>query len=99
MAIYHCSVKMISRSTGRSSVGAAAYRSGEKIKNERDDVTHDYTRKGGIIYSEILLPQSAPREYFSMTYNFFLFTLYTSWGWERQHTQYTSRHTNISGTF
>lgn len=63
MAIYHCSVKIISRSSGRSSVGAVAYRSGEKIKNERDGITHDYTRKTGIEYSEIILPDSAPKKF------------------------------------
>ena len=35
MAIYHCSVKIINRSSGRSSVAAAAYRSGEKLLNQR----------------------------------------------------------------
>lgn len=63
MAIYHYSANMISRSSGRSSVGAAAYRAGELIKNERDGVTHDYTRKTGIEYSEIMLPENAPQEY------------------------------------
>jgi len=63
MAIYHCSVKLIGRSSGRSSVAAAAYRAGEKIKNERDGVIHSYTKKSGIIYSEILLPERAPQEY------------------------------------
>jgi len=63
MAIYHCSVKIIGRSSGRSSVTAAAYRAGEKIANERDGKTHDYTRKGGVVYSEIMLPDHAPIEY------------------------------------
>jgi len=44
-------------------VAAAAYRSGEKIKNEYDGIIHDYTRKGGIAHTEILLPDHAPREY------------------------------------
>lgn len=63
MATYHCSVKIVSRSSGRSIVGAAAYRAGEKIKNERDGITHDYTRKGGVVHSEILLPENAPHAY------------------------------------
>ena len=42
---------------------AASYRSGEKIKNEYDRVVHDFTRKGGIAYTEILLPQNAPQEF------------------------------------
>ena len=63
MAIYHCSVKIIGRSSGRSSVAAAAYRAGEKITNQRDGQTHDYTRKGGVVHSEIMLPPHAPEEY------------------------------------
>lgn len=63
MAIYHCSVSMISRSSGRSSVGSSAYRSGEKITNEYDGITHDYTNKKGIEYTEIILPQNAPEEF------------------------------------
>ena len=60
MAIYHCKVGIISRSTGRSSVGAAAYRAGECLTNERDGITHDYTRKGGVTHSEIMTPDNAP---------------------------------------
>lgn len=65
MATYHCSVKVVSRSTGRSAVGAAAYRAGEKIINERDGITHDYTRKGGCEYSEIVLPENAPERLYN----------------------------------
>lgn len=60
MAIYHCSVKVVSRSSGRSSVGASAYRSGEKLYNERDGMTHDYTKKSGIEHQEIIVPDNAP---------------------------------------
>ena len=63
MAIYHCSIKIISRGKGKSAVAAAAYRSGETLTNEYDGVTHDYTRKGGIVHTEILLPDHAPAEY------------------------------------
>lgn len=63
MAIYHFSVKIIGRSSGRSSVAAAAYRAGEKLRNDRDRVIHDYTKKPGVVYTEILLPENAPREY------------------------------------
>ena len=47
----------------KSAVAASAYRSGEKIKNEYDGVVHDFTRKGGIAHTEILLPQNAPQEF------------------------------------
>lgn len=63
MAIYHLSIKIISRGKGKSAVAASAYRSGEKIKNEYDGIVHDFTRKGGIVHTEILLPQNAPQEF------------------------------------
>ncbi|GHU80008.1 hypothetical protein FACS1894191_4180 [Clostridia bacterium] len=63
MALYHCSIKIVSRGKGKSAVAAAAYRSGDIIKNEYDGVTHDYTAKRGIVHTEILLPQNAPSEY------------------------------------
>ena len=63
MAIYHYSIKIIKRSQGRSAVAAAAYRSGQNLTNEWDGITHDYTKKGGVVYSEILLPAHAPPEF------------------------------------
>lgn len=60
IAIYHYSIKIISRGKGKSAVAAAAYRAGEKITNEFDGETHDYTRKGGIVHTEVLLPDHAP---------------------------------------
>ena len=65
MAIYHLSIKIISRGKGKSAVAAASYRSGEKIKNEYDGIVHDFTRKGGIAHTEILLPRNAPQEFVS----------------------------------
>ena len=63
MAIYHLSIKIISRGKGRSAVAAAAYRAGEQIHNDYDGIVHDYTRKGGVVHTEILLPEHAPGEY------------------------------------
>lgn len=63
MAIYHLCIKIISRGKGKSAVAASAYRSGEKIKNEYDGILHDFTRKGGIAHTEILLPQNTPQEF------------------------------------
>ncbi|MGB0848321.1 MAG: MobQ family relaxase [Thiolinea sp.] len=56
MAIYHCTTKPLSRSAGRSAVAAAAYRSGQSLKDERTDTQHDYTKKSGIMQSYTLLP-------------------------------------------
>lgn len=63
MAIYHCSVKIIGRNAGRSSVAAAAYRAAEKITNEYDGVEHDFTKKNWVEFTEIILPENAPPEY------------------------------------
>ena len=60
MSIYHCSIKVISRSGGRSAVSAEAYRAGEKLKDNETGQVHDYTHKGGVVMSEILLPEHAP---------------------------------------
>lgn len=59
MAIYHLSVKIIGRNAGRSSVAAAAYRSGDILTNQWDGLTHDYSRKNWIKHTEILLPDNA----------------------------------------
>ncbi|MCF1485574.1 Ti-type conjugative transfer relaxase TraA [Allorhizobium ampelinum] len=56
MAIYHCSMKPISRSSGRSAVAAAAYRTATMMLNERDGVVHDFTHKHGVQHAEIVLP-------------------------------------------
>ena len=54
MAIYHCSTKTINRSSGRTAVASSAYRAGEKLKDERTGLTHDFTRKDGVAHSEII---------------------------------------------
>ena len=60
MAIYSMRMQVIGRSAGRSATAAAAYRSGEEIKDERTGKSHDYTGKSDIYDSEILLPEGAP---------------------------------------
>ncbi|MFC5387170.1 Ti-type conjugative transfer relaxase TraA [Aquamicrobium segne] len=57
MAIYHLSMKPVSRASGRSAVASMAYRAGEKLTNERDGITHDYTAKQGVEHAEIVLPE------------------------------------------
>ena len=56
MAIYHLSAKPISRAQGRSATGAAAYRAGVEITDERTGLVHDYSRKGGVLHAELVLP-------------------------------------------
>lgn len=60
MAIFHLSVKTISRSAGRSAPAAAAYRAGEVIADERTGLVHDYSRRSGVVSSHITLPEGAP---------------------------------------
>lgn len=60
MAIYRFSAQMISRSAGRSAVAAAAYRAGAELTCDRTGQVHDYTRKGGVVSSEIIAPNGAP---------------------------------------
>src|SRR3546814_819970 len=63
MAIFHLSVKVISRAAGRSAVAAAAYRAGERLHDERLDRDHDFRAKSGVEHSEIMLPESAPERF------------------------------------
>jgi Ti-type conjugative transfer relaxase TraA len=56
MAIYHLSIKPISRASGRSAVASAAYRTAERLTNERDGLIHDFTRRSGVEHAEIVLP-------------------------------------------
>jgi hypothetical protein len=44
----------VNRSSGRTAVASSAYRSGEKLKDERTGLTHDFTRKDGVAHSEIM---------------------------------------------
>ena len=63
MALFHLNVTQIKRSKGQSAIAAAAYRAGEKLYSEYYGEISDYTKKRGVICSEILLPNHAPREY------------------------------------
>lgn len=58
MAIYHFSVKTISRSDGRSAVAAAAYRAAEKLECEHYGKIQDYTKKSGVELTQIYAPEN-----------------------------------------
>ena len=62
MAIYHFSVKTISRSNGRSAVACAAYRSGEKLQDDKYGKEQDYTKKSGVEFTEIYAPDNTNTE-------------------------------------
>lgn len=61
MAIFHLTVKPITRSVGRSATAAAAYRSGERIADRRTGEIHDYRRKNGIVSTDIVLPKGSTK--------------------------------------
>ena len=63
MAIYHLEAKVIGRSSGRSAVAASAYMSCSKILNDYDGVLHDFTRKHGLVWEHIFLPENALQEW------------------------------------
>lgn len=63
MSLYHFHAGLIRRGNGQSAVAAAAYRAGEKLYSEYYGEQADYTKKGGVRYTEIFLPPQAPKEY------------------------------------
>lgn len=60
MAIYHFSAKVISRASGSSAVASAAYRSADRLHDDRLDRYHDFSNKAGVVHSEVMLPEGAP---------------------------------------
>ena len=65
MAIFHLTIKIVSRGGGKSAVAASAYRAGEKLTETETGYVHDYTKKTGVIHTEVFLPSNAPPEYVS----------------------------------
>ena len=63
MAIYHLEAKVVSRGAGRSAVAASAYLSCSRLYNDYDGVQHDYTRKQGLVWQRVFLPEYAPQEW------------------------------------
>ena len=63
MAIYHLEAKAVSRGAGRSAVAASAYLSCSRLYNDYDGIQHDYTKKQGLVWQEVFLPEYAPQEW------------------------------------
>ncbi len=63
MAIFHCQVKIGGKADGKSAVASAAYRAGESLTRTRDNTIKDFSKKGGVVHSEIMLPEHAPERY------------------------------------
>lgn len=60
LTAYHCNVQPHTRTAGHSATAAAAYRSGTCVVDERTGEVHDYTRKEGVEYTEIITPEGSP---------------------------------------
>ncbi len=63
MAIYHCSLRVFSRAENHSAVAAAAYRSGQKLVDERTGTIHRYEKRLGVVNAFILMPASSPERF------------------------------------
>lgn len=63
MAIYHMSIKNISRGKGKTAIAAAAYRAGAILTDNETGITHNYVTKSEVVHNEIILPEQAPAEY------------------------------------
>ena len=61
MAIYHLHVKVIGRKSGSSVVASAAYRSGARLRDERQDRVQDFSAKRNVVHSEVMLPENVPQ--------------------------------------
>ena len=63
MAIYHLEAKVVGRGAGRSAVAASAYLSCSRLYNDYDGIQHDYTKKRGLVWQQVFLPEYAPQEW------------------------------------
>ena len=63
MAIYHLEAKVVSRGAGRSAMAASAYLSCSRLYNDYDGIQHDYTKKQGLVWQKVFLPEYAPQEW------------------------------------
>jgi hypothetical protein len=63
LAIYHCSLRVFSRAENHSAVAAAAYRSGQKLVDERTGTIHRYEKRSGVLNAFILMPASSPEKF------------------------------------
>lgn len=56
MAQYHFHITSIGRGAGRRATAAAAYRSGERLRDERSGRVYNYAHRRDVLHSEIFLP-------------------------------------------
>src|ERR1700752_4799815 len=57
MAIFFMQISSVTRSAGRRATAAAAYRAGERIRDERSGELINYGRRRDVLHTEIFLPR------------------------------------------
>ena len=57
MAIFRLQISSIARSAGRRATAAAAYRAGERVRDERSGKLHNYGSRRDVLHAEIFLPR------------------------------------------
>ena len=58
MSIFLASTTSISRGRGQSAVVSASYRAGEVLEDKRYGKTHDYSKRSGVMSTDIILPSA-----------------------------------------
>jgi hypothetical protein len=61
MAIFHLQIKPVTRSTGRTATAAAAYRAGERIRDERTGAVYNHGKRDDVLHKEIFIPSRLDR--------------------------------------
>jgi ATP-dependent exoDNAse (exonuclease V) alpha subunit len=56
VALFRLQISSVSRSAGRRATAAAAYRAGERIRDERSGELHNYSNRRDVLHAEIFLP-------------------------------------------
>ena len=65
--MYRLSSSSVSRGKGQSAVASLAYRTGEKLLDEKLNKYFDYTNKD-VSHHEVLLPSHANSQYYDIDY-------------------------------
>jgi len=62
VAIFYMGISSVTRGTGRRATAAAAYRSGERIRDERSGKLYNHMQRRDVLHTEIFLPSHLERQ-------------------------------------
>ncbi len=57
MAFFYLNISSVSRGAGRSAVSSAAYRAGERLREERTGRLHNHSHRRDVVHTEIFVPE------------------------------------------